>query len=387
MRDHHVSACTTGRALWRGMLTLGGAAACVLSVGVGSLHAQSSRAPNENSVGASSPALFSDWVARSLVVVAGDNFDDAMYLTPTGTGYDGIAALLVERTDGFFLCSGALLAGGTNVVTAAHCLADITGTNITLGVTAVFFPPNQPAGTREFVASSSTHVNPQFTGEIIDAHDIGVVSLATAPSAGILGSAYSLFTGNPFTTAQLAGSGATGTGETGLVRDGWFELTDRRHASNTIDFTWSNPAFDGFFINRFGFADPTTLVADFDNGLDANNSGCIITAIFFLNPVCGLGLGTAEGIIGPGDSGGPLFINGQIAGVASYGLSFGSDIGDTDDELNGTFGEFTGWTSTEYNAQWLSQYVTTVPEPQSLALTAMGLLTLAVFARRRSVRR
>lgn len=387
MRDRGISVFNTGGALWRGILTLGGATACVLSVAAGSLRAQSSRALNANSVGASSPALFSNWVARSLVVVAGDNFDDAMYQTPTGTGYDGVAALFIERTDGNFLCTGALLTGGTNIVTAAHCLADITGTNVTLGVTAVFFPPKQPAGKREFVVSSSTHVNPQFTGEVIDAHDIAVVSLESLPSAGILSSAYSLFTGNPFQTAEFVGSGGTGNGTIGVVQGGGFRLADRRRARNTIDFTWSDPVFGGDFFGAFGYADPTTLVADFDSGFEANNSSCIILALYVLNPVCGLGQGLAEGDLGPGDSGGPLFIDGQIAGVASYGLSFGARYGDTDNLVNSTFGEFSGWTSTEYNAPWLSQYVTTVPEPQSLALTAMGLLMLAGFARRRSTQR
>ncbi|MEO7361530.1 MAG: PEP-CTERM sorting domain-containing protein, partial [Gemmatimonadaceae bacterium] len=99
--------------------------------------------------------------------------------------------------------------------------------------------------------------------------------------------------------------------------------------------------------------------------------------LFFFNvPRCGLGLGNLEGSLGGGDSGGPLFMNGKIAGVASYGLSFGTDFGDLDDDVNSTFGEFAGWTSTRYNEDWLASYAVVVPEPASFALVGMGLMVV-----------
>lgn len=353
-------------------------------------NAQAQADVSVSAYGQSAPTNFDQWIARNFVVVAGNNPDALLYQTPKGGVYDGIAALFVSRSDGNFLCTGALLAGTNNVLTAAHCLADGTGTNITNGVLAVFFPAGQPASVREIIASSSTHVNPLYTGEVIDAHDIAIVSLGTAPSASVASSGYSLFTGNPFGIGQFVGSGATGTGNTGGIIDGDFNLSDRRRALNNVDFTWSDPRFGGLFTGGFfGDADPTTLVADFDNGRLRNDASCRVTAdpeFFFIIPRCGLGLGNLEGSLGPGDSGGPLFMDGKIAGVASYGLTFGTDYGDIDDDLNSTFGEFSGWTSTQYNDDWLQPFAVVVPEPSSVALVGFGLIAMfgASKKRRRS---
>ena len=126
------------------------AVACVMTAMTmtGSLGAQGWPAAG------TAPSTFAQWVARNFVVTAG-NPNDPVYQTMKGTGYDGVAALFVERSDGNFLCTGALLAGTFNVLTAAHCLADADGQNITQSVTSVFLPPAQPATTRGIIVSSA----------------------------------------------------------------------------------------------------------------------------------------------------------------------------------------------------------------------------------------
>lgn len=390
---HHSKSWTVSRAVG-GARILAAAAALVGLTAPVAANAQESVGTVISSYASNPPGSFLEWTARNFVVTAG-NPNDPMYATMKGTGYDGVAALFIQRDDGNFLCTGALLSGTMNLLTAAHCLSDHTGKNITNSVTAVFFTPGQPATTRELVLSSNTYVNPLYTGEVVDAHDIAVVSLATSPSQAILRSGYSLFTGNPFQTAQFVGSGTTGTGSTGGdPTTGGFTLADRRHASNRIDFTWTDPIFGDTFlpggINAFGSADPTTLVADFDSGLPDNDASCNVAAFasFVYSglpyaPYCGQGQGLFEGSTGPGDSGGPLFINGQLAGVASYGVTFGSFFGDVDDDLNSSFGEFAGWTSTQYNEAWIAQYTTPVPEPSSIALVGVGLVAMFAASKKR----
>ncbi|MEO7358783.1 MAG: trypsin-like serine protease [Gemmatimonadaceae bacterium] len=389
MRQLRQSFATAASSLRRASIALS-----VAVVGTGSLVANVGDA-QELTVGPvvggdSSPALFRDWVAQKMMVVAGSNFNAALYSTPKGTGYDGVAALYIEHSDGnAYLCSGALLAGGLNVLTAAHCLTNEFGVNITTNVLAVFFTPGAPTTTREFIASSSTMVNPAYTGEVIDAHDVAIVKLSAAPSPGILSSAYSLYMGNPFgQTGRAVGSGATGTGATGETQGGGFSLADRRTGVNAIDFTWADPRFNGEFIGAFGSADPFGLVADFDNGTAAQNTACRLTSLsifsFGASAPCGGGFGTSEVNLGGGDSGGPLFIGNQIAGVAGYGITFGASFGDTDTELNGTFGELSGWSSTAYNAAWITQATTSVPEPSSFVLLGAGMFAVAGIARRRN---
>jgi len=324
--------------------------------------------------------------ARKLLSVAGTNPFDPLYSTPKGGAYDGVGSIFIERADGNFICSGALFGGGAYMLTAAHCLTDGTGKIITNQTTSVFFTPGQPAATREFIVSNQFYVSPLYTGEVIDAHDVAVIKLGSAPSARVRAASYDLFSGNPFgRTAEAVGSGARGTGNTGLTASGGFRLSDRLRGNNRVDFTWTNPVWGGFWNGFFGAADPYGLIADFDNGSTMNDTGCqIARAVLGFaggTQFCDVGLGLNEVALGGGDSGGPLFINGKIAGVASYGLSFGPSFGDVDGSLNSSFGEFSGWVSTEYNDPFLAQFA--VPEPSSVVLVAVGMLAIGAGARRR----
>ncbi|MEP6836160.1 MAG: trypsin-like serine protease [Gemmatimonas sp.] len=390
---HSPSLCTnSAAAVKRAFQALSPAVLSVLLLTSGVAGAQSAPLQPEYSantsaaIGTSGVTTFGEWVAQKTLVVAGTDFNNVLYSTPKAGPYDGVASLLIHRTDGYFICSGALLAGGLNVLTAAHCLTDNMGVNITLDVTALFFPPGQPPDVRDIIAVSSVAVNPAYTGEIVDAHDVAVVRLSSAPSLGVLNAAYSLYLGDPFgQQARAVGSGGTGTGATGETEDGGLKLADRRTGLNTVDFTWTDPRFNGIFIDNFGSADPFSLVADFDSGLPVNNASCNLTSLnffSFVNPICELGWGAAEINLGSGDSGGPLFINNQIAGVAGYGLTF-RGLGDIDDALNSTFGEFSGWTSTAYNADWITSVTTTAPEPGSFALVGVGVFALIGFSQRR----
>jgi len=99
---------------------------------------------------------------------------------------------------------------------------------------------------------------------------------------------------------------------------------------------------------------------------------------------CGLGLGLMEGTSAGGDSGGPEFINGQIASVTSYGLTFGSGAGDIDDNLNDTFGEFGGYVPVSIHRAFILGSM--VPEPATW-LQMIGGFALLGGAMRRRVRK
>jgi hypothetical protein len=306
------------------------------------------------------------YVARSSIVTALDP-GLPIYSAPPGVGYDGVAGLLITRPTGTFLCSGSMVGAlRRHVVTAAHCLRDASN------VEAVFFPPDGGTIVR---ATSSFTIREGYTGNVIDENDIAVVDLGkTGGVAGV--ESYGLFEGSAVGQVyNQVGFGASGDGSTGLTIPGGL----RRQGFNRFDFAGDDPIFGGFWEGQ------NVLFADFDNGLPAQDASCRFTAFFTLDPspYCDTGLGPFEVLSGPGDSGGPLFIDGRLAAVASFGITFTDGLfGDIDGELNSTFGEFAGFVPVSTHADWIRKQIA-APEPTTFALVLVGLLALGAVAVKR----
>ena len=257
-----------------------------------------------------------------------------------------------------------------------------------LGTTILFQPPGGMAPDQRIytfpnpatqVTVSQYFVNPNYTGEVIDQNDIAVLRLSEmAPEWA---SSYGIYTGGDLTGKDfnVAGYGRIGTGDAGSVG-----FTGRlRQGDNMYDYAWGNAALDGFFTDGFfGSADVEfSFVSDFDNGLAANDQAGLIAQAFGSNAFNDLGVGAREVGVAGGDSGGPNFIDGMIAAVNSYGLTFGTDFGDLGGGLNNGFGEFSGYVPTYIHADWIAAQM--VPEPGTYGLMALGLLAVGGIARRR----
>ena len=95
----------------------------------------------------------------------------------------------------------------------------------------------------------------------------------------------------------------------------------------------------------------TQLVADFDDGTTSHD------ALGQLVYRQGLGIGTNEGLITPGDSGGPAFISQQLAGIASYTASLAKYTvdPDIDSSSNSSYGEIAAWQRVSAYQQWIDQ--------------------------------
>ena len=130
-------------------------------------------------------------------------------------------------------------------------------------------------------------------------------------------------------------------------------------------------AFEGFFNGFFGSADVTySYVSDFDNGLAAQDQACNIgSAVAGFSFGCDLGRGAREVGIAGGDSGGPGFVNGKLASINSYGLTFGPAWGDYGGGLNSGWGEFSGYVPVYIHEDWIKGVV---PEPASWAMMISG---------------
>lgn len=342
------------------------------------------------------------WIAQSTLVAA----------TSTGTGagadplfwpnysqHSGVVGLLMDFTAASgdeFVCSGSLLADRVSILTAAHCVTDGSGgLNQPMSTTVFFYGGanvdtvvyNQPAGVVT-LGVSSIFVNPLYTGAVIDDNDVAVLRLnGAAPS---FAQSYGLYTGplegQSFNVAGYGRRGTSGnTGDTlgtGVLRQG----------NNTYDYAWGDAAFGGAFTAELGPMDliGQSWISDFDNGLAANDTGCrVVGAIVGITGTryCNLGLGASEVGTAGGDSGGPQFIDGQIASVTSYGLTF-IGLGDVDclDEatcqLNTTFGEFSGFAPVYHNLAFI-QGALAVPEASRSAMLLLGLAAVGVAVRKR----
>lgn len=344
------------------------------------------------------------WVAQSHIVGTNStgtvaSGGDPRYLA-VQPAYSGVVTLIMDYgAAGSFICTGTLLPDRVSILTAAHCVSE--GTASRPISTTVYFPNTDPEGIPAGGVNAGSRsvtryaVHPSYTGEVIDQNDVAVLRMdAPAPASA---RAYSLFNPATLTGAQFnvagygqrsAVGGAVGTGGTPPQALGAGRL---RQGLNRYDFRFGDAGFDGFFTDRdaagdnfFGKAEVEfSYVSDFDNGLAANDASCRIAGALGLAGAqfCNRGLGADEVTTAGGDSGGPQFVDGQVAGITSYGLSFGTGFGDILTGLNSSFGEFSGAVPVYIHTGFIEASM--VPEPATVVLMMTGLAGLGIVARRR----
>jgi hypothetical protein len=358
------------------------------------LAAVPAAADARNSVSGTSAGL--QWKAQSLIV------GQTSTATVLGGGnpiyfanqprYSGAVTLIMQYDDGgASICTGSMI-GSNSVLTAAHCVSDGAGTRGPARVRAYFTDSLDPDFVRydptaDFDAAagavaidvSRVYVNPDYTGEVIDQNDIAVLRLETAaPSYAQI---YGLFTEGDLTGARFNVVGNGARSDTGGDVGDNLGVGRMRQGDNIYDYRFGDPVFGGFFDGFFGTADASfSYVSDFDNGLAGNDTACLIAGLFAAGFGCAPTVGDLEVGVAGGDSGGPQFIDGRIASVTSYGLTFGPDFGDVDDDLNSSFGEFSGYVPVFIHESWIGGVV---PEPATWAMMIAGFGFVGAAMRRR----
>jgi hypothetical protein len=273
--------------------------------------------------------------APAIMVTTTAYYTDSRYRTYPGDGYDGVVRVSYAGYYG----TGSLLFDGRAILTAAHLFEGRTGS------TSVSFETQSGLQT---LSANQVLLHPAYDAQ--GNNDLAIVWLSSpAPTAA---RRYDIFRddneiGQAFT---LAGYGRTGTGSTGATAsDGSYPV--RLQALNQFDADAATlKSYLGSLMGWTPLAG-TQLIADFDNGTSTND------ALGRLMQRNDLGQGWSEGLIAQGDSGGPAFLQGQIAGVASYtaSLSWGSTAPDIDTYANSSFGEIAAWQRVSYYQQWIDQ--------------------------------
>jgi Ca2+-binding RTX toxin-like protein len=249
------------------------------------------------------------------------NFADIM----GGKDLDGVVQLSND-------CSGVLLSSGKHILTAGHCLIDEKSDDIN-----VIFKTE--TGTK-VIASKQLFIHPSYNNTTTG-HDLGIIELAeTAPLSA---SRYDIYRDKDEIGKTFLKVGYGDTGKTKADPD----LYDgkKRAGLNTFE------AFIDQFDEKFDiYPVPlgTQLVFDYDNGLVANDA----FGKLFNKP--NLGLGLDEVNTAGGDSGGPAFINGKIAGITSAGIAKDAGVTtDVDNIENSSFGEFGFDNRVSVYANWI----------------------------------
>ena len=243
--------------------------------------------------------------------------DPAAHVVGPGNGLDGVVQVIEPLTGASG--SGSLLYTGRHILTAAH----VVDVGPLIGVPAVIPAPaidvafDLPTG-RTTLTSTQIFIHPDYNGNILEGNDVAIIVLPEeAPPAA---ERYDLYRGTDELgqVADLAGYGMFGLATTGVQgSDG-----NKRVVQNVFEITGEQlngvPPADFVFPVQFALPAGTVLAYDLDSGSSAND------AFGQLFGIIDVGLGVAEGSSAFGDSGGPSFIDGRIAGVVSGGLELAS---------------------------------------------------------------
>lgn len=262
-------------------------------------------------------------------------YSQSRYRVSVNEGLDGV----VRVSTGGLYATGALLWGGQAVLTAAHLFS------ASLLSGSVHFETADGAQT---LSTRKVLLHPDYVGD--GNHDLALVWLSGSAPVGA--DRYGLYreadlTGRRF---DLVGYGRPGTGESG-VQEPMPQSYSRLKAQNTFDAEGVQLKSAMGASIKWSPVPGSQWLADFDNGLEAND------ALGLLMGRKHLGLGMDEGIVSQGDSGGPALVGGQLAGVTSFiaSLSLGLAQPDVDQVSNSSFGEVAAWQSVGFYQQWIDQ--------------------------------
>lgn len=297
---------------------------------------------------------------------------------------------------GSFICSGTMITPW-HVLTAAHCIdrddqghvIDITqpGTDV-----RVILNDNDPFNAAtDLITANKVTMHPDYQGFNICPNgmtgcvndDIAIIRLSQAVPDTIPIYDFAPGAPDPGSVFTMVGYGLSGTGLTGYTVGPDFFV--KRDGANVFDL------FDTDDEANFNPASPMEVwYYDFDGSRPGANQPPGAPSVL-RDTFCALGLACSpilpngvETHLGGGDSGGPSFIqdgDGNYLLVANNTFGINFRYGDDLISRGGDFGDAGGGILLYSYMDWIR--MTAVPEPGSITLAGLALLTLAGLRRRR----
>ncbi|GMV44854.1 MAG: hypothetical protein AMXMBFR66_02520 [Pseudomonadota bacterium] len=338
------------------------------------------------------------WAPSALSPLTSNLTDPPNWRLDPGASFNGVAnafdgtALLLFKIDsdpgGTYACSGSLMQGGEYVLTAGHCVTDMTSMQVNFG-----WYNGAALQTRTVTAVHTAPGWVDFNTNADQGNDLALVKLDQKVS-GL--HTYALSTTNDVgKTHLMTGYGTVGTGGSSSDPD-WSDWKYGHYGWNVADVTSKdfNKAAGDHIGPGWGYDAAyytgTTYMSDFDNPSNPNNNtlgrlGSLLGGSWTSNNgVAG------EALIAGGDSGGGDFIwDGSqwvLSAVHSWGWGgacedyFGLAGCDASASNSSSFGDLSGSTAVFSHVGWI-QSVTGVPEPATPIMLALGLLGVGSAAR------
>ncbi len=299
---------------------------------------------------------------------------DPSYEVLPGQGYDGVALILLPGGDN---CTGTLLTSGQHILTAAHCFEDYSQDGEpTLepepnSVTVVFRLP-QAELTLEPV---HIDIHPDWDDQDGFNGDLAIIHLAEVLPREV--PRYELYrefdeVGQVFTRL---GYGVMATGAQGeFSEDESMVLRAGQNRYEALGELYNEEEGEPESYIQPG----KQLMYDYDSGRSQND------ALGIEYGLLDLGLGAQEIGSSGGDSGGPAFIDGKVAGLSSSGSSPEVEGIDVTLENDTSFGEYFFDTRVSAYGAYIDQVVMGEPrlvqaqesyldQPEMSASTTQGL--------------
>ena len=293
--------------------------------------------------------------------------DPSNHEVPVSDSHDGVAKLILTRTDGTFGCSGTLANDRQHVITAAHCVADNNGNYILTSGSATF------EGNFESITISLDPLNskshPSYDGDFIKGNDIAILKLVTTAPTQIPGIPHATTGSAVGEVVNKSGYGLSGYFSSGTDRS-TYPFGTERDGQNTYD------AFADTMYVALGLTSGADFIPEAIYQFDSDDGNAPHDAFGFFFGISDLGLGNNEVMSAPGDSGGPTILNGELVGVTSYGITLQYTNKQTSDctkqrgspSLDSSCGEFAGDTRVSSYVPFIESVLFTTPQDPTISI-------------------
>jgi len=305
--------------------------------------------------------------------------DPSFHEVPDSNPHDGVAKLILDRTDFRAGCSGTLASDGLHIITAAHCVTDDNGIYILksgLGSSATF--EGTFNGNFESIEitidpdPSKSKAHPDYDGDYIKGNDIAVLELASSAPSQVPGILHATSGSAVGTLVDKSGYGQSGYFISG-ADSSTYPFDTERSGQNNYD------AFADTMYLALGLTSGDDFIPQAIYQYDSDDGNSPHDAFDFFFGIFNPALGNAEVISAPGDSGGPTILNGELVGVTSYGITLEFTRGppprtsDCTTEgkspiLDSSCGEFAADTRVSHYTDFIDSVLSTTPQDPTISI-------------------